>query len=111
MYVILHLRMRTILFVENKNATNGPCGYQLTKHNFHRVPSGRIHIARFTTGFVPTCGLGYYGDTYFRQLIRNWKHKVVLKKNRRMEKVQAALCLYQNPSLNGDIIRYIVEYL
>lgn len=84
-------------------------GYQLTRKNFTHVPPGRIRIGRFTTGFLPNHGLGYYSETYLRQLVRTWKHKTLLRKQRRLEKYTTLLCL--SDRLPHDLLRPIVDYL
>ncbi len=93
------------MFVEDDSTG---VGYQLTRKNFHRAPPGRIRICRFATGFIPDHGLGYYSETYLRQLVRAWKHKTLARKQRRLEKYTV---LWLGPRVPSDLFRTIAEYL
>lgn len=94
------------MFVEDDSTG---VGYQLTRKNFRRVPPGRIRICRFATGFLPDHGLGYYSETYLRQLVRAWKQKTLARKQERIRaKYIAILCLTRVPT---DLHRTIADYL
>jgi hypothetical protein len=99
--------MMTIVFVEVDGKHNG---YQLSPHNFKRAPKGRIRIARFWTGFWPERGLGYYGDTYFREFIRKWKYKVITRRQRLLDKWHVVL-LEKNTPLNMDMLSGVASFL
>ena len=87
----------------------GPCnGFQLSSRNSYRVPQGRIRIARYTSSFSPQDGRGYYGDTYFRQFIRKWKHYTLTKARRLREK---QMSLYLHSTLNNDVLGVIGNFL
>jgi len=98
-------KMHTIMFVEDDSSG---IGYQLTRNNLHHAPPGRIRIGRFTTGFVPDYGLGYYSETYLRQLVRAWKHKTLARKQRRLEKYTL---LWFGNLVPSDLQRTIANYL
>jgi len=85
-------------------------GYQLTRKNWKYAPHGRIHVVRYTTGFDPAHGLGYYSDIYLRQFIRQWKQQVVTKKKRRAERYMSMMCLSRT-LLIVDVRRSITEFL
>jgi len=97
--------MYTIMFIDDDSSG---IGYQLSRHNFYHAPPGRIRIGRFTTGFIPDHGLGYYSETYLRQLIRAWKHKTLVRKQRRLEKYTV---LWLGNRIPSDLFRTIAEYL
>lgn len=100
--------MYTLWFVENNLIS---CGFQLTSRNFYRVPEGRIHIVRYSTSFSPQDGMGYYGDTYFRQLIRKWKHYTLTKARRIQEKQSLALYGHHTSIGNPDILSHIGTFI
>jgi hypothetical protein len=100
--------MQTLLFVDNGHPFQ--CGFQLSKHNFHYSPPGRIRVARFETAFSPLIGFGYYGDVYLRRFIRTWKKKVILKR-RNKDKKMAVLYISKKNMVPKDILRYIVDFL
>lgn len=93
------------MFVEDDSTG---VGYQLTRKNFRRVPPGRIRICRFATGFLPDHGLGYYSETYLRQLVRAWKQKTMERKQRRLEKYTL---LWFGNLVPTDLHRTIADYL
>lgn len=100
--------MYTRIFVDTGRPFT--CGFQLSRHNWFRAPSGRIRIARFDNSFSPIEGRGYYGDIYLRRFIRIWKNNTVGQR-RRMEKKMTVLCITKKRILNEDMLRYIVEFL
>jgi hypothetical protein len=100
--------MYTIMFVDYIHNPAYCVGYQLTRRTLTHAPNGRIRVARFTTGFLPNQGLGYYSDTHLRQFIRQWKSMIV-KKKRRIEKYNTAL--YLSKTIIPDIIRHIGNFL
>lgn len=102
--------MQTLLFMEHNLNTYGVCGFQLSRQNVGYAPIGRLHIARFDTAFIPSRGLGYYGDIYMRSFIRKWKSKVISNK-RQFERKMAILCLSTKRVLNEDTLRCIIDYL
>jgi hypothetical protein len=97
--------MYTIMFVDHSSGI----GYQLTRRNLIHAPPGRIRIGRFTTGFLPDHGLGYYSESYLRQFVRVWKHKTMVRKQRRLEKYTTCLCLTN--LIPHDLIRTIAQYI
>jgi len=99
--------MNTVWFIETQDDQNG---FQLSSRNFKRAPRGRIHIARYETGFWPEHGLGYYGDTYFRAFIRVWKYKTALRVQRRAER-RSALLLVKHTKLFSDVLSQVDSFL
>ena len=91
------------MFVDNSPPFQ--IGYQLTRNNLKHAPPGRIRVARFTTGFLPDHGLGYYSDTHLRRLVRAWKRV----RQRRLEKYTTILCLSNR--IPYDLYRYITHFL
>ena len=97
--------MHTLLLVENASS-----GFQLARHNFYRVPPGRIRIARYTTAFWPSNGFGYYGDIYLRAFIRKWKYISITRKRRIFEK-KCTLVLSRNTPLVMDTLSVVASFL
>ena len=97
--------MYTLMFVDDHSSG---IGYQLTRKNLSYAPPGLIRIGRFTTGFLPDHGLGYYSETYLRHFVRVWKHKTFTRKQRRLEKYTLLWFGHLVPS---DLFQTIAQYL
>jgi hypothetical protein len=83
--------LHTMMFVQQ---TSLECGYQLTRANLKNAPPGRIRVVRYNSSFYPHVGFGYYSDFYLREMIRNWKRKQRVRREKRM----ALLCCARLPS-------------
>ena len=101
--------MQSILFIE-VDGKPFSCGFRFNKTNWHKAPTGRLHIARFEACFHPMEGHGYFGDSYLRQFIRKWRHKVIVKR-RHIERTMTILCISKNRTLNNDVLRKITEFI
>ena len=83
--------------------------YQLNKYNYHYSPAGRIRIARYPTAFWIEKNIGYYGDIYMKAFIRKWKQKTYENKQRRKDKLNAALVIKRLEFV--DIGHIVLEFL
>lgn len=92
--------MQTMMFVQQ---TPWACGYQLTRNTLKHSPQGQIRVVRYGSSFDPTHGFGYYSDFYLRELIRKWKRKRQVRREKRM----ALLCCARMPS---DITSHICTF-
>ena len=102
-------KMPTMIFVDNSAPYT--IGFQITRRNLHYAPPGKWRIARFSTAFFPTNGLGYYSDIYIRKFLRHWKSRFLLHKKRRLEKYNSILSLQKATPMIDDVIRYTSEFL
>ena len=102
--------MYTIMFVERpKNKGRMVIDFTLNKNNYHYSPEGIIRIARFPSSFWIERSYGYYGDIYMKQFIRKWKQKTYENKQRRQDRLNAALVMNRIGFI--DIDNIVLEYL
>jgi len=105
--------MQTMMFVERPEYKGrNVIDFQLNKNNYHYSPNGRIRIARYRGVFWIEKNMGYYGDVYMKQFIRKWKQKTYENKQRRKDRLNAALVIKRSGLVDiGDIVNIVLDFL
>jgi hypothetical protein len=105
--------MNTMMFVERpEDKGRMVIGYQLCRENYHYSPTGRIRIARYPGVFWIEKNMGYYGDIYMKAFIRKWKQKTYENKQRRKDKLNAALVMKRLEIVDiSDIVTIVLKFL